>query len=177
MTGRGRIVWGAAAAAALRAREAWAGAEEELNAAWGGAAAGAAPAGAPHWGQSLLALAVVVGLLLLLAWGLKRLRARTRGGEPAAAEPRLLMRARFNAAQTLVLWERDGEVECLILRGREVEFQARVPEAARRGADAAAAGQTRGGQSFGEIWQTLLGGPGPRTGGAPKGAAPRRRGA
>lgn len=152
-----RLTAAAGCAAAWTAR---AGAEEDLGA-WLGStpAAAAEPFSASgQAGNALLALLLVVGLMLLLYWGLRRVQRRVPAAADAPAE-RILLRARFNRLQTLVLLERGGELQCLILRGRQVEFMADVPAEGRRRSGNAPASPDKAGTSFQDVWRSLLNAP------------------
>jgi hypothetical protein len=131
-------------------------AEEDWGAWLGNSPAAAATAyAAPvQTGHVFLSLALVVALVLALYWGLKQLQRRQSAAVPEAAPARILLRAQFNAAQTLEVSERGGDLRCLILRGQRTEFQAEVPGAFRPAVSGSGAPQRKA--SFQEIWRSLL---------------------
>lgn len=79
-------------------------------------------------GQFVFSLLFVLGLLLLLAWGVKRLRGWAPSGPVGeeAVQERVLFMSQFNAQQTLIVLESGKTVRCLILRGKQVELATEI---------------------------------------------------
>jgi flagellar biogenesis protein FliO len=104
-------------------------AEEPLAAVWGNTTAACLETGGnvpeTHAGSVLLALLLVLGLLALLAWCLKRWpRLKTLSPTDSG---RLRMINRFNASQTFLLWEEAGKTYALIVKNSRVEMMVELP--------------------------------------------------
>jgi flagellar biogenesis protein FliO len=133
-------------------------AEEDANGFWSNSFTAAAdlpgtPAG--HWWPSLLAMLLVVGLILSLAWLVRRTGLASRPARPEDAEPKVVLFARFNARQTLMLLETSGALRAVILRGSRVELLADVPGNTPKGPLGPGRSGNRG-KTFQELWWQCL---------------------
>jgi len=147
--------WGLAVFAA-GPLSAWA--EEPLGSFWGNTANACldSSAAAPetHTGSVLWALLLVLGLLALLAWWLKR----WRRPELAAAKPqgRLLLLNRFNAAQAFMLWEDAGRTYALIMKNNRVEMLTELPGGSGGAPERSLQPGVKIPKTFQEIWINLI---------------------
>jgi flagellar biogenesis protein FliO len=151
-----RLGWG------LAFFSAWplgAGAEEPMGNFWGNTAnacvESSVAAPETHAGSVIWALLLVLGLLALLAWWLKRWR---RPAPAAAGKPqgRLLLLNRFNAAQSFMLWEEAGKTYALIMKNQRVEMLTELPGGSSAGSERVPPAGIKAPKTFQEIWINLI---------------------
>ena len=140
----------------LAAAPTWA--EEDLAGLWGStptSASAYAGSGSPSAWNLLWSLLLVLGLLLLLAWGLRRLWRQA----PARAEApeRVLFTGRFNPQQTLIVSAQGTTLRCLVARGKRIDCFLELPDTVKTsGSGSGGHGRPGGSPSFAETWQMLL---------------------
>jgi flagellar protein FliO/FliZ len=105
-------------------------------------------------GHSVAALLVVLALILLLAWIARRLGLLKNRANEMPAE-KILYCCRFNAAQTLIVLEKEKTVMVMVLRGKKLELMAPLPGLAA-GRDSASPVHAKPGTTFGALYTRLL---------------------